>query len=329
MTEARDNMAVEQPLQFSRHSADATGTAPLSSVDAQSAAVSSTAHNTDVPAAALCGIFTPGQQQTALLIVVGGPQYRVGSHRQFVKLCRAAARAQFASLRFDVSGMGDSSGPAITFYQQQADIQAAIDALFCRQPTLKSVVLWGLCDGASAILLHELQQADPRVKAMVLLNPWVRQQHSYAQTMVKHYYWQRLTQKTFWQKLFSGQLQLLHSARALWQNLQQSRQRQQSSHTIEQSNEHNYVSHMLKGWQQFMARGGQVTLITSGNDLTAKEFLDLAASTPAWQTLLQQAEHHHLAAANHTFSSAQWRAEVEQYTINCLQQCETTSKGQH
>ncbi len=126
----------------------------------------------------LSGIFTPGQQQTALLVVVGGPQYRVGSHRQFVKLCRAVGAAGFASLRFDVAGMGDSTGDLCPFYQQQVDIQAAIDQLFLLQPQLTSVVLWGLCDGASAILLSQRQQPDPRVSAMVLLNPWVRQQHS-------------------------------------------------------------------------------------------------------------------------------------------------------
>ena len=33
--------------------------------------------------------------QTGILIVVGGPQYRVGSHRQFVLLARALARVGY------------------------------------------------------------------------------------------------------------------------------------------------------------------------------------------------------------------------------------------
>ena len=42
-----------------------------------------------------------GECATGVLIVVGGPQYRVGSHRQFVLLARDLAAAGFAVMRFD------------------------------------------------------------------------------------------------------------------------------------------------------------------------------------------------------------------------------------
>ncbi|MEO7385660.1 MAG: hydrolase 1, exosortase A system-associated, partial [Gammaproteobacteria bacterium] len=45
-----------------------------------------------------------------VLIVVGGPQYRIGSHRQFVLLARDLARQGIPILRFDYRGMGDSDG---------------------------------------------------------------------------------------------------------------------------------------------------------------------------------------------------------------------------
>ncbi len=51
----------------------------------------------------------------AVLVVVGGPQYRAGSHRQFVLLARRLAAAGFPVLRFDYRGMGDSTGAARTF----------------------------------------------------------------------------------------------------------------------------------------------------------------------------------------------------------------------
>ena len=47
-----------------------------------------------------------------VLIVVGGPQYRAGSHRQFVHLARRLAGAGIAAMRFDYRGMGDASGDA-------------------------------------------------------------------------------------------------------------------------------------------------------------------------------------------------------------------------
>ena len=43
---------------------------------------------------------------TGVIVIVGGPQYRVGSHRQFVLLSRALAAAGYAVLRFDYRGMG-------------------------------------------------------------------------------------------------------------------------------------------------------------------------------------------------------------------------------
>ena len=49
-------------------------------------------------------------EQIAVVVIVGGPQYRVGSHRQFLLLSRALASAGFAVLRFDYRGMGDSPG---------------------------------------------------------------------------------------------------------------------------------------------------------------------------------------------------------------------------
>ncbi len=266
----------------------------------------------------LVGVFTPGQNTTGLLIVVGGPQYRVGSHRQFVKLCRAAALDGIPSFRFDVVGMGDSAGPLTPFYQQSAYIHTAIDQFFARQPQLKSVVLWGLCDGASAILLALRQQQDARVAGLVLLNPWVRQQQSYAKTMVKHYYLKRLTSKEFWQKLGSGQFKALQSLTSLWQNIQQAQTKAApTSHLIEMSHEQNYVQHMQQSWQQLKA---PVCVITSGEDLTAQEFIDLCQHDMQWQLLLQKAQHHHLPAANHTFSTELWRQEVEQLTISVIKQ---------
>ena len=41
------------------------------------------------------------QQNTGVVIVVGGAQYRVGSHRQFVQMARLLAAAGYPVLRFD------------------------------------------------------------------------------------------------------------------------------------------------------------------------------------------------------------------------------------
>ncbi|MBU1308865.1 MAG: hydrolase 1, exosortase A system-associated [Gammaproteobacteria bacterium] len=254
--------------------------------------------------------------QTGVLIIVGGPQYRVGSHRQFVKLSRYLADNGIASMRLDTSGMGDSSGSKAAFYQQDNDIETAITAFMHHNPQLKNLVLWGLCDAASAILI-KLNKPDPRLAGVVLLNPWVRQQHSHAEVMLKHYYLKRLFSRQFWQKMFGGGVALRHSLKDIWQTLQQRKAKHSRTASTPEANEQNYVQLMLQGWQRYQ---GKTLLITSGNDLTAQEFLSLCQHDDSWRSLLSSAQHCHINDANHTFSTLLWRQQVEQLTFQFIQQ---------
>ncbi|MDX1657109.1 MAG: hydrolase 1, exosortase A system-associated, partial [Candidatus Competibacteraceae bacterium] len=106
--------------------------------------------------AQLPGIPHPGAPGAprGLLVVVGGPQYRVGSHRQFVLLARYLAAAGVPVLRFDYRGMGDGEGPAVDFTAIGPDIRAALEAFFAHSPGLEEVVLWGLCDAVPAIAAY-------------------------------------------------------------------------------------------------------------------------------------------------------------------------------
>ena len=54
------------------------------------------------------GIVTMPERSnaTGVLIAVGGPQYRLGCHRQFLLLARALAKAGYPVMRFDYRGMG-------------------------------------------------------------------------------------------------------------------------------------------------------------------------------------------------------------------------------
>ena len=61
---------------------------------------------------------------TGVLLIVGGPQYRVGSHRQFVHLSRKLAQRGIPSMRFDCRGMGDATGAMRDFDEFDDDIRA-------------------------------------------------------------------------------------------------------------------------------------------------------------------------------------------------------------
>lgn len=250
------------------------------------------------------------RQRTGVVIVVGGPQVRFGSHRHFLQLARHLASQGHPTLRFDVRGMGDSSGEPRHFEQLDADIAAAIGALQQAEPGLQRVVLWGLCDGASAALLYLQRQADPRVGGLVLLNPWVRSPQSLARATLKHYYWQRLLQPGFWRKLASGSI----GRRALadwWQNWRAARQ---GSPAVEAP----FAVRMAQAWRGFP---GPILLLLSGADVTAHEFADHAGSDPAWAGALQRAglTRIDLPGADHTFSEREAGERVLVLTREWLQ----------
>ncbi|MEF8753078.1 MAG: hydrolase 1, exosortase A system-associated [Accumulibacter sp.] len=252
--------------------------------------------------------------ECGVLIIVGGPQYRVGSHRQFVHLSRRLAAEGYPSMRFDYRGMGDASGAMRSFEEVGADIAAAIDAFQRCVPSLRRIVLWGLCDAASAALLYVDATRDKRLTGLVLLNPWVRSETSQARTQIKHYYGQRLLQKEFWSKLGSGQLEVGRSVRELLGAALRSRRRAAAATAPARQL---FQDGMAAGWRGF---AGQLLLVLSGNDYTAKEFIEYTVSDQAWLGLLEAANVHRvdLVDADHTFSSSQLRVRVEDATLSWL-----------
>jgi exosortase A-associated hydrolase 1 len=243
------------------------------------------------------------QNTTGVLIVVGGPQYRVGSHRQFVQLSRSLASQGVSSMRFDYTGMGDSCGEKKDFDGICDDIKVAIDAFIKTQPHLEKLVIWGLCDAASAALIYAHQ--DDRVSGLVLLNPWLRSEQAMGKTMVKYYYLQRLLSKSFWKKLLSGNVNVVASAR-------DAKGFVKDSVVADKQDTASYQARMLTGLQAYK---GSLCLILSSEDLTAREFDQQTKTSKAWKKLrLNSNETHRLMGADHTFSSAKYKREVEQIT---------------
>jgi exosortase A-associated hydrolase 1 len=237
----------------------------------------------------------------AVLIVVGGPQYRVGSHRQFVLMSRRLADAGYAVLRFDYRGMGDSTGSPRAFEVVDDDIRAAMDALSSELPGLRGAVIFGLCDAASAALMYCC--SDARVRGLVLANPWVRTEAGQARTYVRHYYSQRLLTRTFWTKVFSGRFRLRDSLRSFLSTI-----RRLLGGTAAPSLEDSacYIDRMRAGLAGFSRLGRPVLLLMSERDLTAREFDELCHSSSEWtaQTSAANMTRVDLPGADHTFSSA-------------------------
>ncbi len=252
---------------------------------------------------------TPGPR--GVLVVVGGPQYRAGSHRQFALLARALAARGIPAMRFDVRGMGDSGGAARGFEDQQADLRAAIDTFQAEAPGMREVVLWGLCDGASSAAMYAA--GDPRVAGLVLLNPWVRTDESLAKATLKHYYRERLFSPDLWKKIASGSFALRPAAASLFDQLRNAVR--PAKPVADGGCGTALPERMRAGLDRFP---GPVLLILSGADLTAREFADLAAASPPWRQLLAAPRftRRELAPADHTFSRRAWRDQVAAWTAD-------------
>ena len=268
--------------------------------------------NFDCEGESLVGILSGAGRPNArgVLIVVGGPQYRVGSHRQFVLLARSLAERGVPALRFDYRGMGDSGGEARTFERVSLDIRHAIDRFFAAVPGMKEVVVWGLCDAASAALIYAHE--DERVSGLVLLNPWVRTTQGLARAHLKHYYVRRLFQPGLWQKVARREFDFRGAATAFGRMIVDAAGRRPGAAGSAIS-EAPFTEKMEDGLRRFR---GKVLLILSGNDLTAQEFKDFVAASARWRRLLEseRVTRHDLPEANHTFGRRDWREQVERWT---------------
>lgn len=127
------------------------------------------------PEDALVGILTePGagvvRAQVGCLLLNTGMNYRVGQRRINVKLARRLAASGIPTLRFDMSGIGDSrpSSSRDSFRQQQAnDMGAALDR-FQASTGLRRFLVFGVCSGAENALSIGL--VDSRVVGVLLFD---------------------------------------------------------------------------------------------------------------------------------------------------------------
>lgn len=264
------------------------------------------------PSVAVLSQPISGKPRHGLLVVVGGPQYRVGSHRMFVHLTRHVAAHGFAAMRFDYSGMGDSWAEQRDFENVEADIASAIDAMFREVPSLERVVLWGLCDGASAACLYAPR--DRRVSGLILVNPWVHTPVGASATMLKHYYLKRIASAEFWRRLLRGRVSPGASLVALGTTL---RRYLSGSRGRDGSSQGSLPDRMA---QSLKASALPVAVALSSNDKVAREFEEVAMPSPAWRTAMatQLAGMERIQGADHTLASPEWRDAMEDLTVRWI-----------
>ncbi|MDJ0954060.1 MAG: alpha/beta hydrolase [Acidimicrobiia bacterium] len=120
----------------------------------------------------------------AVVLLNAGLLHRVGPNRMYVDLARRLAALGFSSLRFDMSGVGDSEvqdGGLLYIERSVGDTLAATDALAERHG-LDRFVLLGLCTGAFNAFRSALR--DDRVVGCVLLDGY---SYPTTRSRIRHY----------------------------------------------------------------------------------------------------------------------------------------------
>ena len=172
------------------------------------------------PGAAVAGL-------PAFVFLNAGVTHRVGPSRVTVAMARALAELGFTVLRFDFSGIGDSSPRTDTLPLGQsliAETRQAMDAL-SRSHGVTQFVLGGICSGATLSFLTARE--DERVVGGLLINAQghlhgtdpVLSDKLRAATVSRHS-WRMTLKSSFrsknWKKALSGQLDPLRILRMLF-----------------------------------------------------------------------------------------------------------------
>lgn len=108
-----------------------------------------------------------GRTDAACLVLNTGVNHRIGPHRINVKTARRLASAGIPTLRFDLSGIGDSvAAQSRNAFRAQAveDMKAAMDFLSERYGVRRFLV-FGICSGAENAMAVAL--ADARITGML------------------------------------------------------------------------------------------------------------------------------------------------------------------
>lgn len=249
-------------------------------------------------------------------MVVGGPQTRTGSHRLYVQIARALCQQGHVVFRFDYEGLGDSEGEFVGYEQAGPSIRSALDYLFGRLPALREVILWSLCDGATACIRYA--PSDSRISAMILCNPYVHTKISQARTMLKHYYVRRVLEKDFWQKVLAFRFeakQSFLSFASLVRTASASKNGKNTSAAI--SSKEIFPEEIVDGLCRFRK---PLRLLLSTNDLTAREFQSLLQNRRELKRPQQrrQITVRFIKDADHTFSSRLFKSRVIEQTLMAL-----------
>jgi pimeloyl-ACP methyl ester carboxylesterase len=188
-------------------------------------------------------------------------------------------------------------------------------------PQLRQVVLWGLCDGASAASFYAA--GDPRVRGVVLLNPWVRGEQTHARSLLFNYYVARLFNRQAWRALVGQRSKLSAALKSVLMTARRALANEpptqhSASGTTAAGSSVPLLARVASGLERFH---GAILLVISGTDLTGAEFVQGIARHRGLRRRMAKPDvtRKVLEVADHTFSTRAWREQVAHWTCEWLE----------
>jgi len=123
-------------------------------------------------------------EKPAVLILNSGVMHHVGACRLSVKIARKLAESGILSIRFDLSGIGDSAprtGSSSFHETAIAEITEVMDYLEQKRG-IKKFIAYGLCSGADAS--YDIALADERIVGIAQIDPYCYRTWSW---YIRHY----------------------------------------------------------------------------------------------------------------------------------------------
>lgn len=253
-----------------------------------------------------------------VLMIVGGPQTRVGSHRSYVQIARGLCASGATVFRFDYRGIGDADGDWVGYNFAETSILSAIKYLENKFPENKQTVLWALCDGAAACLVFGSRLGN-NVSGMILCNPYVHNMGNKAESLIRYYYLRRILDKEFWNKLIQfkfNPITFVISFTSLVRSVFNSRiesAAKMSTHDSQEDptgfDENTLEPRMMGGMLKFQK---PILFLLSTVDIVADQFRILINQNKEVQILFKKGilKSKLIEGANHTFSSLEHKNQV-------------------
>ena len=161
------------------------------------------------------------QDELAVILLNSGLIHRIGPHRLYVKIARALAALGFLTVRFDLSGVGDTPTRKDTLPLQEAMIQEPSEIMddLARMKGAKRFVLMGICWGAYCSF--KSASADPRVIGAVLINPveFARDPNLASYLRARQYLTKSLSSTRSWINLCTGRVAYRRLVKVIWHQL--------------------------------------------------------------------------------------------------------------